>query len=333
MGVVDRRVLILMFVVLLAGSRAEAQEKPSGRALYDKIYRATAEVLVDGRQNGSACFVGSKGLVLTAAHLFKTKPGLIELSTNVGGRVRAELLAIDRGHDVALIEVEQRDGGWPGLELAETEPEPCRDVFLLGAPLYRHAVLIRGAFGRPLPSYEYYGSDQLYISMIHVSATVQSGTSGVAWVDAHGRIFGVQSGTMTEKGVPVGLAFVAPLVPIKRIVGDQTSATTATVGLGVESVWEQKEDFVKKLAEGMEGLVVRKIRAKGGGARAGIKEWDVILSIDGKPVRRVGDLLSRVRAGKPGDELTLEILKPDAKRKVKRKVKLRRLEEPWVYEL
>ena len=68
-------------------------------ALYAAVRRASVFVLVQGRHQGSGFFVDPEGLVATAAHMVKGKTDGFEIVSPVAGRLRAERVAIDLGHE------------------------------------------------------------------------------------------------------------------------------------------------------------------------------------------------------------------------------------------
>jgi S1-C subfamily serine protease len=178
------------------------------------------------------------------------------------------------------------------------------------------------------PSFEFYGNLGHYARIVHVACTLQSGTSGGPWLDARGRIVGQQSGIMSSDGVPVGVAFMAPVDAIGALLAAGKSARTPTLGMAVEETWQQERDLLAKYPPGTEGLFLRVLVVDGPAARAGLEDWDLIVAADGKPVRRVHELLEIVRKGEPGRPLTLQVRTPEGER-VARQVKLGHLEAPW----
>ena len=75
---------------------------------------------------------------------------------------------------------------------------------------------------------------------------------------------------------------------------------------GVEEIWGQDPGFISKLPKDFRGLVVRQLRGNGVAAKAGLKEWDIIVAIEGKPIERTDDLLRLIRNRKPGQTIRLQ---------------------------
>ena len=294
---------------LFAGcSTAPAAEPGTKPDLYDRVHAASIELLVDGRLSGSGWFADAEGLFITAAHAVVGQKGEFEVITGDGARLEAKLEAIDLGHDIALMRVKPRDGGFPTLPIAEKMPAPTSAAYLFGAPQFRHALLVRGSIARAAPEYEYYGNTRVYVRIYHVSAPSPHGTSGGCWVDPQGRVIGNQSGLMLHNGAGNGLAFVAPTDAIKRLVSTRKSAVTPTMDGAFEELWEQEVKNIRKFPKRAEGVIVA-VAHKGGPLKAaGLNRETLITAIDGKPVRYRRDLLNAVRARAVGDTVKLTVL-------------------------
>lgn len=313
----------------LSLSAASAQEVPSDlsrQELYARAKSAFVEVLVDDYLAGSGAFVDSDGLILTAAHLFGGPGQRVEVLSPVAGRRSARVLAIDGGHDLALLKTEARDEGYPELSVASVPPAVGDDVYLLGTPIFRHAVMTRGMVARDAPAFEWYGNR--YVEIVHVDATTISGMSGGPWLNGRGEIVGVQSGLM-PKSAAAGIAFMAPHKAVRNLLTSRRTAATAAVGVAVEETWQQQPDFRKRFPPKTEGLVARILNKDGPAMRAGIRQWDVIIEADGRTVRRIDEFVRIMRGKRPGDPLPLKLLLPDGAGTREITVQLGKLEAGW----
>lgn len=318
----------LLWAVWLSGlDAAEPDGDVAGGELYARVKQASIEVLVDDHLNGSGGLVSAEGLAITAAHVIG-RPGVrVEILSPVAGRRNAEVVAVDLGHDLALLRAEPRDGGYPFLPLAEALPPPGAEVFLLGTPIFRHAVLFRGTMACGEPSFEHLNPG--YVAVTTLAATAPSGTSGGPWVDRHGALIGVQSGVMSNNGTPVGVAFAGLLSGVRRLLETQQSASTPNLGAALEEPWQQGRDVLDRFPPRTEGLVVKVLQADGPAARGGLKQFDLVVAVDGQPVRMPNELLRLVRQKKPGESVTLSVLGPDGTGKRDVTVTLGRLEVGW----
>ena len=321
--------LFLLFALQITGLRAaESGGDLAARGeLYSRVKQASIEVLVDDHLNGSGSLIAADGLAITAAHVIG-RPGLrVEVLSPVAGRRNAQVVGVDLGHDLALLRAEPRDGGYPFLPLADALPPAGAEVYLLGTPIFRHAVMFRGIVACDEPSFEHLNA--VYVSVLTLAANVPSGTSGGPWVDRQGTLIGVQSGVMSTNGIPVGVAFAGLVGGVRRLLETQQSASTPSLGAAVEETWQQGRDVLDRFPPRTEGLVVKVLQADGPAARGGLKQFDLIVAFEGQPVRLPDEFLRLVRQKKPGESVTLTVLGPDGTGNRQVAVTLGRLEAGW----
>ena len=315
-----RRALAVLAVTVTCGCALRGGV--DGQSLYEAVRRASVVVLVDGRHRGSGFLADPEGLVVTSAHMVKGKAKDIEVLSPVAGRLKAERLAIDLGHDVALLRIPKRGEPYPTLPVAERMPPPGSQVLLFGDPVFRHRLLLAGSVAVPEPTYDYSPGTMCYTRIYYVAGASPEGTSGGCWVDRRGRVVGVQSGYLNNaKKTPAGIATVAPPDAIRRLLATRSSAETTTLGTRLDELWTQPPGFIARFPRGTTGIVTVVPRKDGPAAKAGLTKESLITAIDGKPVAYIHELMSIVRARKPGDEVTLQVLDPG--KKPKRAVKVR----------
>ncbi len=294
---------------------------------YETARAATVEVLVNGHLNGSGWIADPKGLVLTAGHVVESPDRKFEITSPSLGRREAKLMAVDLGHDLALLSIEPGKDAYPTMKLAEKCPSPGAAVFLIGAPLYRHGVLTAGTIASAETGFEYYADR--FNEVQHIAATVPRGMSGGPWLNAAGEVVGVQSGVMSQGEIPIGIAFASPLPALRTLFQQRKTASTPALGLVGDELWSQDRKTLDRYPPKSEGLVVKFLKPDGPAARAAIKEFDLIVAADGKPVRVCSDLERIVRSKQPGQPLQLTMLRPDGAGQTKATVNLGRLEVAW----
>jgi len=329
-GRVAKWILLLALFLALAARLAAGQEadgKQGGASLYEKAKRASVEILVDDHLAGTGWFADKGGLLFTASHVVGRPPHRIELLSPVAGRVSARLVAVDLGHDLALLQAEPREGGYPVLPLAEKLPPPGDDVFLFGTPIFRHAVLLPGMVANDELVFEYY--TDMHVEVLHVAASVPGGVSGGPWLNRQGEVVGLQSGMMTVKTAPAGVVMVVPLDAVRELLKSRRNAATPTIGAALEETWQHEGEVLKRYPPRTEGLVVCSLQEDGPAARAGLKAFDVIVAAEGRKIRLIAEMLRVIRSKKPGNSLRLTILSPDGTGVRQVTVRLGRLEVGW----
>lgn len=317
-----RRRLTLFYITFafaLAGAVVTAETATADeamddrRALYDQAMAASVEVLANGHLEASGWFADDEGYVVTVAHLLGNSDQVLEVRSKTLGRMPAAVVAVDYGHDLALLKAElPKKSVVNPLKIADSQPGPGADVFLFGAALFRHWVMLRGMVARDQPTYEYYPNLGHYSRILHVSAPSPAGTSGGCWLDANGKVVGGQSAMMTSGGGGSGIAFMSPAAPIRRLVKTRKSAVTATIGAAIEELCEQAPKHIRRFPDGAEGVLAVK-SAEGSPANlAGLSRQTLIQAVNGQAVRYRHEFLDAVRAHSPGDEITLGVYAADA---------------------
>jgi serine protease Do len=308
-------------------TKAESGDEKAQATVYQKAKAAAVEVLLNGHLNGTGWFVDPKGVLFTAAHVLERPGQKVEVTSPTIGRVAADVLAVDLGHDLALLRIPARDEPFPALPLADRPCTAGEDVFLFGAPIYRHAVLIRGTAARDDTTFEYY--EGRYNEVTHISATVPVGMSGGPWLNTRGEVVGLNSGVMSLSGLPVGVAFVAPLPALRRLSDNRRSAATPSLGAAIEELWQQDAKTIGRFPIKTEGLMVAILEDDGPAARGGIKQGELITSADGTKVRLSEELLRIIGKKMPGQSIELRVLSPDGAGERTATVTLGKLEVNW----
>ena len=295
---------IVMLVLVIAPSTSWGSLAPS---VFSEIERAGFDLLVDNHHEGSGVIVHPSGLGLIAGHAARQKSQTLEARSPRLGRLALKVLALDLGHDLALVQLPPRSQPYAFRPIATKALRPGEVIYLYAAPLYRHGVLIRGSVGSVKPTYEYLPDVGYYVRILHVAAASPPGTSGGPWLNRDGEVVGLQSGLMHESGAPVGLAYMSPRTAIRRLVKTRKDARTMSIMAGLEEFWEQSREFRTQFKSTQEGLVLVKVDPDGPAAQCGLKDGDVITHVGQIPIAYRNELLSRVRRIKPGRTITVVI--------------------------
>ena len=319
--------LTLAIAVLQGAAGCLSPTARSAADVYARAKAASVDILVAGRQEGSGWFADGHGLVVTASHVVRASTNNVEVLWAEGGqRLPASVVAIDRGHDIALLKVPDGARPFPALAVADAMPKPGETVFVFGTALFRHDVLLSGTVASRGATFNYFETPPMAVRCYYVSAPSPPGTSGGPWVDGEGRVVGNQSGFVTHEKAGAGIAVVAPPDAIRRLVATRASAQTPSLGCGLEELWSQSPGFIARLPRGTEGLITIPIEPGGAAEKAGLNRESCIVAIEGTPVRYRDAAYRLIRTHKPGDELLLSVRNPEDKEPRQVKVTLGRME-------
>jgi len=299
-------VIALLFSSLvsrLSPVRAEDNAREIAQRI-DGARKACFSILVEGHLAGSGCCIDPKGTGLTAAHLLGVPKGEVEVLLGDGTRLPARIIAVDLTGDLALLSLPRREQPYPFLPVATGAAAVTQPVFLVGSPIFRRGLVMRGNVASEGPRYEFTGDH--YILGFHITGAGPPGSSGGPWLNTMGEVVGVQTSSMTVDKVPQGIAISAPLAEIHRLLATRRNPATPSLGTAVEELWGQEPKFIEQVAKGTTGVVLRQVREDGPAHRAGLNEWDIVTHFDGEGVQTIDAFVGKVLAKKPGDVVTLK---------------------------
>lgn len=165
--------------------------------------------------------------------------------------------------------------------------------------------------------------------VIQTSAAINPGNSGGPLLDSAGRLIGVNTAILSPSGTFAGIGFAIPVDEINRVIPqlitrlkgaigkDQTHEEVSPPRLGVVLVSDQ---LARQLGVD-EGVLIREVVPNSPAAKAGLQPTrrdpntgrvqlgDVIVAIDGNPVKSMKDVFTILGRHKVGDELTLTLLR------------------------
>ncbi|RZJ77790.1 MAG: PDZ domain-containing protein, partial [Brevundimonas sp.] len=148
-------------------------------------------------------------------------------------------------------------------------------------------------------------------SFIQTDAAINPGNSGGALVDMDGDLIGINTAIFSRSGSSSGVGFAVPAAMVRRVVDSAVGGASAVVRpwLGVKGE-PVSADIARSLGlERPQGIVVMDVWANGPGARAGLREGDIITAIDGAEINDQGGLNFRVGTREPNDTVRVSVLR------------------------
>ncbi|CAM5570703.1 protease [Streptomyces avidinii] len=274
---------------------------------------------------GTGFVLDAQGHILTNNHVVHGAR-TITVTFSTGESVAAELVGGDTGYDLAVVKVTGVRGLRP-LALGNSDDVEVGDpVVAIGAPFDLSNTVTAGiisATGRPITAGgdKGDGSDVSYVDALQTDAPINPGNSGGPLLDAGGRVIGINSAirggdggdSSDQQRGSIGLGFAIPVNQGKRVAEElmRTGRATHPV-IGVTLDMKYSGDGARVGEEGEAGKPA--VTAGGPGARAGIKPGDVITKVDGVRVHGGDELVIKIRAHRPGDPLTLTVLRDGSER-------------------
>ena len=262
---------------------------------------------------GSGVIVSPEGHILTNNHVVEGADEIIVKLGKNAHEYKATKIGSDPDSDLAVLKIEGKD--LPAVTFADSENVHVGDVVLaVGNPFgFTQSVTmgIVSALGR--------GVRELNLNFqnfIQTDASINPGNSGGALVDTDGRLVGINTAIYSRTGGNQGIGFAVP-GNLARSVMDSILKNGRMIRgyLGV-MLQPLDEDLAKEFKiEGDKGALVGDVPAGSPAQKAGIKEGDVVVAVDGKQVEGVSELMLMVAAKPPGTEVNVKLLR-DGKEQV-----------------
>jgi len=280
-----------------------------------------------GTATGSGFVIDDSGDILTNAHVVE---GATKVTVDLGDKsYDAKIVGRDPSSDVALLKVSASKSDLHPLQLGNSSDARVGDpVVAIGNPFGLDRTVTTGivsALQRKIEAPNGFSIEHV----IQTDAAINPGNSGGPLIDGLGRVIGINSQIATAGGNGnIGIGFAIPINTAKKIAdqikknGAVQHAYVGITGVTITSSMSQSLNLPTD-----KGVLIQ--RAIGPAKKAGVKGGDtqvtlggndlvlggdVLTAIDGKTVKSMDDVISIVDSKKPGDQITLELLRGKTQR-------------------
>jgi serine protease Do len=257
---------------------------------------------------GSGVIVDASGVILTNNHVV-AGGGTVIVRLHDGRECEATEVKGDPKADLAIIRI--KADKLKAAKLADSDKTAVGDwVLALGGPFGLEKSVTAGiisAKGRSL-------IDMQRGELLQTDAAINPGNSGGPLVNLDGEVVGINTAIYSRTGGYMGVGFAVPANVAKWIVGQLSSTGVvkrAYLGVIIQQVTHDLAESSGVKAR--EGVLIAKVQEQSPAAKAGVREGDVLLKFNGKPISSPGELQGLVEQCKIGDAQKVELLR-DGKR-------------------
>jgi S1-C subfamily serine protease len=293
---------------------------------------------------GSGFVVDGQGFIATNAHVvstgFERSGGKLREARELyvefgdGNRVPASIVGLDPNADIALVKVDPKGLTLVPLRFAQPNGIEVGDpVAAIGSPFGEEQSLSVGVVSALDRDIQSLNARFAIGHAIQTDAAINHGNSGGPLLDSHGNVIGVNAQIQSSSGGGEGVGFAIPGETVRRSVGELKAKGRVDYGYMGVSTLELFPQLADRLGVPVDhGALVGEVVKGGPAAKAGIKAGDktirfqgipkipaggdVIVAVDGKPVKTSSDLAAIVSLKDPGSTVKVELVRDGKKRTV-----------------
>jgi serine protease Do len=264
---------------------------------------------------GSGVIVTPDGYIVTNNHVVEdAKEGGITVMTSDQQEYKAKLVGRDPLTDLAVLKIEGTN--FPAVHFAERSDVRVGEwVIAVGNPLGLKSTVTTGIVSATGRGIGIIGSDEdgsrnrfAVENFIQTDAAINPGNSGGGLFNLNGSLVGINTAIASRSGFNAGYGFAIPIDMVKSVALDLIEDGEIQRGyIGVE-ITSVDETTAKSVGlSKVSGVMVNRV-VKGGAAEvAGLEESDIILSVDGTPVKSSNELQNQIVLRRAGDKVNLKI--------------------------
>jgi serine protease Do len=294
------------------------EETPFGD-FFDKFFESPGAPLGDlGQESrGSGVILDPNGYILTNFHVV-AQGGEDKLADRINvflrgddaTKYKAKIIGSDKWTDLAIVKIEA-DKPLTAAAFGDSDAMRVGDwVLAIGSPFGLDSTVTAGivsAKGRDIQG----GAPGQFKRFIQTDAAINPGNSGGPLVNLAGQVIGINTEIATDnrRGTYDGVCFAIPSNTARKVYNALiTSGSVRRGAIGVRFDGQYNPALLRSFGTD-HGIVIDGVEAGSPAERAGLKLEDVILSIDGKPVKNADELVAIVSDSEIGKRLRVEYLR------------------------
>ncbi len=284
----------------------------------DEDLVATGEPTLE-RTSGSGVIVDAAGYIVTNAHVVENATRIeVELPLEAtagtasrsivrrrGRTVGAQIVAIDRETDIAVVKVEA--SRLPVLAFGDSDTlRPGQIVLAFGSPLGLSSSVTMGvvsAVARQLTP----DDPMIYVQ---IDAPINPGNSGGALVDTDGRLVGVNTLIYSQSGGNEGIGFAAPSNIVRNVftqIRKTGRVSRGEIGVNAQTITPLMAEALDLNAGLDAGVILSDVTPGGPAAIVGLRPGDIVTTLDGKRMENGRQFRINVYTRGVGEQVALQI--------------------------
>ncbi len=274
---------------------------------------------------GSGFLISKDGYIITNEHVVEDATEIV-ITLPDGRHKTAQVEGSDRLSDIALLKIIE-PGEYPYLELGRSDDLMVGEwVIALGNPfglvaLNDQPTVTVGVISALDRDWGRTREERLYQDMIQTDAAINHGNSGGPLVNALGQVIGmntfIYTGSQGNEG-NIGIGFAIPMQHIEEVVAEirEKGGIDREYWHGIIYAQSLNNRIVNALGLSVrQGAIITEIDRRGPAYKAGLREYDIIVALEGKSVTNVDNLIKNLRDLdlKVGSVITFDVVREERK--------------------
>ncbi len=266
---------------------------------------------------GTGMIVTENGYILTNEHVSGAKYTTCYVTLPNGKSYKANVVWSDSDIDLSIVKINAKNLSYVTFG-DSSQVKVGEKVYAIGNPIgyeFQRTVTsgIVSAVNRTITIEEENKSSYME-DLIQTDATINPGNSGGPLINSQGEVIGINSVKITSAE---GIGFAVPINTVKAIVqkfkiDDKFEEAT----LGIFAYDKNVIPYLNSNLRLAKGIYVVQVKNNSPAAKSGLREKDILLSIDNKILEKMCDLRCYIYEKKPGDKVSLQVLRNGQERTV-----------------
>ncbi len=255
--------------------------------------------------SGSGVIISSDGYIITNRHVINEAKE-IEVILNDKRTYIGEIIGEDQSTDLALLKIKAEN--LPSLKFANSDKINIGQwVLAVGNPFNLNSTVTAGIISAKSRKINILNDGGIE-AFIQTDAAINPGNSGGALVNTNGELIGINTAIQSNTGSYTGYGFAIPSNMVQKIFQDlkvHGVVKRAYIGIHITDI---TNDIKKHLQiDNLSGVLISKVLKKSAAEKAGIRDHDIILNINGKDVNSTSEIHEQIIQFSPGDEIICTI--------------------------
>lgn len=264
---------------------------------------------------GSGVIISSDGYIVTNNHVVQDA-NMVTVTLNDKREFEAEIIGTDPSTDLALIKIQAKN--LPILEFANSDDVRIGEwVLAVGNPFNLTSTVTAGIVSAKARNLNILGKSGAIESFIQTDAAVNQGNSGGALVNTSGQLIGINAAIASRTGSFSGYSFAIPSNIVKKVTEDiklHGIVQQAYLGASFSEINSKLANDLK--LEEIKGIYISHVDQQGSAYAAGIREGDILVSLNNHNINSYAELKELLAQYRPGDKVEAVIQKNNRNRTI-----------------